>query len=258
MNKKYFFFDIDGTLLRYNKGDIYFPESAQLAIKKLKENGHFVAICTGRSYSLAKPTMETLDIHHMISDGGNGITLDDQLIEVIPLDHQKCITLIDECNQKGFAWGIVPEISNRRYMPNSRFYELTHSSYMENIIVKDLNPNDFDKIYKVHVAILPEEENQLIHLNDLPYGRYSKEYVFVEPDNKITGIYKMMEYLQGDLKDVVVFGDSKNDLSMFSDKWISIAMGDAIDELKEKATFVTKTLEEDGIYYACKHFGWID
>ncbi len=49
----------------------------------------------------------------------------------------------------------------------------------------------------------------------------------------------IVDHFNGDYKDVVVFGDEKNDLSMFRDEWTSIAMGNAIDELKEKATYVT-------------------
>ena len=45
---------------------------------------------------------------------------------------------------------------------------------------------------------------------------------------------------------------------MFTDEWTSIAMGNAIDEVKEVATYITKSNQEDGIEYACKHFGWID
>lgn len=35
-------------------------------------------------------------------------------------------------------------------------------------------------------------------------------------------------------------------------------MGNACDELKNKATFITKKSVEDGIEYACQYFGWID
>ena len=45
MKKKYFFFDIDGTLTDRATGNIV--PSAILAVQKLKEAGHFVAINTG-------------------------------------------------------------------------------------------------------------------------------------------------------------------------------------------------------------------
>ena len=46
MNKKVIFIDVDGTLLDYENR---LPESASIAIKKARENGHKVYICTGRS-----------------------------------------------------------------------------------------------------------------------------------------------------------------------------------------------------------------
>ena len=39
---------------------------------------------------------------------------------------------------------------------------------------------------------------------------------------------------------------------------LSIAMGNAIDEVKEIADFITRSHKEDGIEYACRYFGWID
>ena len=56
----------------------------------------------------------------------------------------------------------------------------------------------------------------------------------------------------------MAFGDGHNDISMMRQAPISIAMGNAIDEVKEVATYITKSNQEDGIEYACKHFGWID
>ena len=52
-----------------------------------------------------------------------------------------------------------------------------------------------------------------------------------------------------------MFGDSENDLSMFVDGWTKVAMGNAIDELKARADYVTNDVENDGIYNACKALG---
>ena len=102
-----------------------------------------------------------------------------------------------------------------------------------------------------------KENDKLETLKELPWCRFHKEYLFVEPGDKSVGIKMMVDHFNGDYKDVVVFGDEKNDLSMFRDEWTSIAMGNAIDELKEKATYVTTPCDQDGIYNACVHFGWI-
>ena len=48
MKKKYIFFDIDGTLTDRSTGQIV--PSAQKALNRLQEAGHFVAIATGRAH----------------------------------------------------------------------------------------------------------------------------------------------------------------------------------------------------------------
>lgn len=43
--RKYFFFDIDGTLTNSNPGGIILPSTFE-TLDKLRKNGHFVAIAT--------------------------------------------------------------------------------------------------------------------------------------------------------------------------------------------------------------------
>lgn len=257
-NKKFFFFDIDGTLASGVPGNQHIPESTKLALKKLEEQGYFLAIATGRSYAMAYNHMKDLGFHNMVSDGGNGITINDKLIEIKPLDYDKCIDLINECKEKDYIWAFSPDNETRRLAPDHRFYDFTHDIYMDTEVVDNLNPLDYDQIYKVYIACFAPEEEKLESLKSLPWCRFHKEYLFVEPGDKSIGIKAMVDYFHGDYKDVVVFGDEKNDLSMFIDEWTSIAMGNAIDELKERATYVTTDIDDDGIYNACKHFGWID
>ena len=47
-----------------------YSESTKIAISKLKEAGHFVAIATGRSYAMAVEHMKELGFENMVSDGG--------------------------------------------------------------------------------------------------------------------------------------------------------------------------------------------
>ena len=258
MKRKFFFFDIDGTLAVGTPGNQYVPESTKIAISKLKEAGHFVAIATGRSYAMAVEHMKELGFENMVSDGGNGITIHNKLVEIKPLDYDKCINLINECKEKGYIWAISPDNATRRLAPDNRFYDFTHDIYMDTIVQEGLDPKDFDKIYKVYVACYAPEEEKLETLKELPWCRFHQEYLFVEPGDKSVGIKMIVDHFDGDYSDVVVFGDEKNDLSMFTDEWTSIAMGNAIDALKAKAAYITDDCDKDGIYNACKHFGWID
>ena len=52
LSKKYFFFDIDGTLT--DEATKKIVPSAFLALQKLQQAGHFVAIATGRAQSQSR------------------------------------------------------------------------------------------------------------------------------------------------------------------------------------------------------------
>lgn len=97
------------------------------------------------------------------------------------------------------------------------------------------------------MAIPAEEEERLTMKSLVGHLRFEPEYLMFQPDNKRGGILNMMEYLEADKKDVVVFGDDYNDMDMFHSDWLSIAMGNGCQALKEKADYVTDTNVNDGI-----------
>ena len=259
MMKKYFFFDIDGTLMAWlSESECYIPDSTKVTLEKLKANGHFLAIATGRSRAMAKETADLFGINNIVSDGGNGVTINGETIEVKPLDKELCIQLIDECIENNIPWGLQPSNDVIRLVPDNSFYEATNDYYMPCRIVDGLDPRNYEKIFKMYIAVRKEDMHKLPTLEKLPWARYHESYIFIEPIDKVVGIYRMMELLNAPIEDVVVFGDDYNDLTMFTDDWVSIAMGNAKQEVKDKATYITDSVYDDGVYKACKHFGWID
>ena len=67
----------------------------------------------------------------------------------------------------------------------------------------------------------------------------------------------VLEHYGIELEDAYVFGDSTNDLSMFTYAKNAVLMGDHDKELEPYATFVTKKVEEDGVAYAMERLGII-
>ena len=129
MRKRYLFFDIDGTLAAGGYGNTYIPDSAVVALEKLREAGHFLCIATGRSQAMAVDYMHELGFENMVSDGGYGATIGGKLIGITPLDKTKVVNLIDECKRKNIPWGIQVNNSDTRYVPDGRFEEFTHDIY---------------------------------------------------------------------------------------------------------------------------------
>ncbi len=254
-NKRYIFFDIDGTLIPEGYHNDPIPESTMKAIDLLRKAGHFICLATGRSEALARTYMDQLGFENMVSDGGYGVTIDGKLLGITPLPKDKIIRLADECREKGFPWGIQIDNSDTRLVPDERFEAITHDIYMKSRIVPGLEPRDYDAIYKMYVVCRHPAEEQLEALKDLPWCRFQKEYIFIEPDDKAFGIKKIMDYFGADYRNAVVFGDWSNDISMFRDEWTKVAMGNAIPELKALADYVTAAVDDDGIYKACEALG---
>ncbi len=255
MEKKYLFFDLDGTLLAGGYVNTSIPDSALLALGKLRVAGHFMCIATGRSHAMARDWMRKLGFENMVSDGGNGLTINNVLVGIEPLDKAGVIDLARECDVRGIPWALQLDDSRTRVAPDGRFQEFVRDNYMETKVVPGLKPEKCEEIYKAYLACQAPVENTLEALKTLPFGRYHERCLFVEPVNKAVGIRKMLHFFGGSPRDVIVFGDSPADLTMFSPRWTNVAMGNGSPLLKEKADLVTSSLDEDGIYRACETLG---
>lgn len=71
--------------------------------------------------------------------------------------------------------------------------------------------------------------------------------------SKGNALMDLAQRLKIDQRDVMVFGDQGNDLSMFANpEFTKVAMGNAIEEIKNKADYVTDDNEHNGIAKALK------
>ncbi|WP_160678232.1 Cof-type HAD-IIB family hydrolase [Clostridium sp. C8-1-8] len=72
--------------------------------------------------------------------------------------------------------------------------------------------------------------------------------------NKATGIEKLVQYLGIDSSEVIAIGDAVNDKEMIGYAGLGVAMGNAEEDIKNLADFVTKSNEEDGVAYVIEKF----
>ena len=254
MERKYIFFDIDGTLTDDNPGGKIL-ESTFRTLNQLKANGHFVAIATGRAQYMAMDVAKEAHIDCLVTDGGNGITLHNELQYIKPIDFVQANRVIDQCIEYHYPFAVA--LKNEAILYTNQKNQSKQRLPTKLIEDENIDFHQVKEIFKIFISC-SEEEEKLLDLGTLDYMRYFKGQVIVEPAEKYQGILEMVHLLKGNEKDIVVFGDGLNDISMIQKAPLGIAMGNAIDEVKEVADFVTKRNDDDGIEYACRHFGWID
>ena len=254
MERKYIFFDIDGTLTDDNPGGKIL-ESTFRTLNQLKANGHFVAIATGRAQYMAMDAAKEAHIDCLVTDGGNGITLHNELQYIKPIDFVQANRVIDQCIEYHYPFAVA--LKNEAILYTNQKNQSKQRLPTKLIEDENIDFHQVKEIFKIFISC-SEEEEKLLDLGTLDYMRYFKGQVIVEPAEKYQGILEMVHLLKGNEKDIVVFGDGLNDISMIQKAPLGIAMGNAIDEVKEVADFVTKRNDDDGIEYACRHFGWID
>ena len=87
MNKKAVFFDIDGTLYDHETG---ISDSTKEGIARLKENGHYAFICTGRSMAAVfDPELLGMGFDGIVAGCGTYVKLGEELLLNAEISQEK-------------------------------------------------------------------------------------------------------------------------------------------------------------------------
>ena len=92
-DKKFLFFDMDGTLIAPKTRRI--PQSAIDGIQQAMKNGHHCFICTGRSYRMAQEYFDQLAFSGIVFCNGAGIAYDGEILETRDLERSVIIWVVD-------------------------------------------------------------------------------------------------------------------------------------------------------------------
>lgn len=257
MDKKYIFFDIDGTLTTGGFGSVI-PDSARDTIKQLRARGHSVFIATGRPYTMTHELAEELEIDSFICNGGNTVVYEKEKIMNESLDQEHVQALIQECINYNFPFCISQADDFYFLTQDMNRLPAHNDAFIKDFIQEaSFDPYHLEKVKRLMIFVTRKQIQKLTQFPDLVPQRYDDAFVMIEPDDKFKGIKYLMEILKAPIEDVVVFGDGENDIKMFQQAPLAIAVGNAVSELKEEADYVTARSDEDGILKACQHFGFI-
>ena len=257
---KYVFFDLDGTLLTSKKT----PSQETIKwLSYLRNKGIKCSIATGRPYYFAQNEIKAVQPDLPIISCNSALMFDPSKKDLISFNsiNKEIVNeifkiLVD--NDAVFVMYTKEQMflyKNHLTNPESKWFSWFYANN-QNFPLEDqvkisliedankFNPNQFDVI------------KFLIIYSEIPQEKYSKiesevKKFNIMPDglSKGEGLKKLHNKGIIDLNHTLVFGDAENDISMFKvAKW-SVAMGNAQNEVKKIATFITNSNNDDGIAY---------
>ncbi|RGX64803.1 HAD family hydrolase [Thomasclavelia ramosa] len=252
--KPMIFFDVDGTLM--DNHDYQVTPSTKKALQKLQENGYKIGIATGRAVNSLKRT-GVVDIANwdgfICNNGQTVLNKNFQIVEELVISPEivhRCIKIAKD-NNIPLALKMEHRIITQE--PDENVY--TARKFFNSIIP----PVGIYQNQKVEAMIAYGPKGydyapfkQLEGLHILPGVSTYCDITHADA-TKATGIQVILK--QYNLDKYICFGDSLNDVEMFNHAAISICMGQGDAYLKNIATFVTDSIDDDGIYNACINLG---
>ena len=255
---KAIFFDIDGTLVSFKSHTV--PESARRAIARLREQGVKVFIATGR---LMKHVAIVNDIEvdgYITVNGGYCITSAGEVIFESAFPRATVERVIDLSEQYGFDLNVM---THQDMYVSSMGERVQKIASMINIMptVADVRAIAATQpVVQMCPYISRELEQEIMPLlPDCVGSRWIETFMDlnVRGVDKSLGIQQVMSYYGLTMAEAMAFGDGGNDLPMVRDAAVGVAMGNACDELKAVADYITSSVDEDGVSRALEHFGLI-
>ena len=248
--RKLVFFDVDGTLLPEGVGRV--PESAVKAIEELQSRDCGAILCTGRH----PIELKQLDLLQYGFDGF--VLLNGQL--VLDRDMKVISSRTIEGNDKEellrlFHSMTVPMIlveKDRLYMNFHNEHVVRTQSDISSPVY-DIGKYGGADIYMATVFLPRDGEVRFTNLTVSRWHDLALD-VFLPDGGKVYGIRKFMEREGLDRSDVIAFGDGDNDIGMLRFAGLGIAMGNAPENVKREADYVTDRVEENGILNALVKF----
>lgn len=246
--------DVDGTLVTHDKR---LTEGAIRAVQRLHQAGIAFTITSSRPPAGMRFFIEPLGITLPVGAFNGSSILDPQLKVIqqhlIPADAaRRAIELLERFGVDVWLFtgeGWVIRRDDGKYVPHERNTILFDPTFAE-----DFAPFVTAACKIVGVSADPallagcEKEMQEALGSEASVVRSQTYYLDITPpaQDKGTFVETMARRLNIPVGTIATIGDMQNDLAMFKVSGMSIAMGNATDDVKGHATHVTGSNDEEG------------
>ena len=255
----FIFFDIDNTLISH-RGISHIPPETREAVKKLKEAGHIPAIATGRGGFLTFLTAKEFGIEYLVCSGGAQLFVKGTEIYRAEFPREYLSSFMETAKKFPNLTAAIDE----KYLYASAAFMPFFGYFNKQAGYNCIRPlREMERAIICYMMVSPAKltsEHGLFYAP--PAGvRLELMHAFTEArcenSSKWLGIEKLINYVGGSLDDVVVFGDGPNDIEMIARAKTGVAVGNASDDVKAAADYVSDDIDDGGILSTCENLGLI-
>ena len=248
--------DLDGTLL---DNDRKISPRAKDAIQRVRQEGVEVTLATGRMFASAKPFADELGLNlplityqgALVKISGTGEVLYERSVpardarQVIELTRQRGYPLNFYLDNFVFVENLTPQAKDYASRYNVTVQEIGDLSR-----IVDLEP--------IKLLVTDEDEEELgvfemecrrVFGSRLHITKSMPQYLeFMHPEaTKARGLEAVAKYMGITPREIMVIGDSYNDLEMLEYAGLAVVMGNAREEIKEAGDYITRANDDDGV-----------
>ncbi|MDY3789766.1 Cof-type HAD-IIB family hydrolase [Bacteroides fluxus] len=255
---KALFFDIDGTLVSFHTHEI--PPSAIEALAAAKAKGIHLFIATGRPGIIINnltALQERNLIDGYITMNGGYCFVGEEVIYKSAIPAKDVQALMQYCSGRNIPCIAVGEHDICVCQPNDQVRQIFHD-FLKVDVLPVKTPEEAiqgREIFQMTPFITAEEEKEILpSIPNCEIGRWFPAFadITAKGNNKQKGIDEIIRHFNIRLEETVAFGDGGNDISMLRHAGIGVAMGNASDDVKAVADYITTTVDDDGIANALK------
>jgi Cof subfamily protein (haloacid dehalogenase superfamily) len=255
--------DVDGTLVTKDK---VLTPAALAAVQALRDAGIDLAVTSSRPPRGLRMLIEPLDLRIAIAglNGGLYVKPDLTVIETHKLDPATAKKTVELLSDKGLDIWIYTDVDWLiRDAVGPHVARETWILQFDPTVVPSFTDEHLAKAIKIvgvsddHGLVATCEKLAQAALGEAASATRSEPHFLdvTNPDaNKGAVVLTLAKRLDISPGQIATIGDMQNDVLMFRKSGLSIAMGNASDEVKAQATNVTDTNEDDGFAKAVQKF----
>lgn len=269
---KIIFMDIDGLIK--DMGGEFSPFLIE-TIQKVRENGHEICLCTGRTYRQIDPEILKIGWDGVIANSGGYVEYKGECLKHRLFTQLAYIEFMNDLLKEPCVVEIETKKGVYVLKEDLREYKTLRVRLLDGkrrALRPPQNPIPVDTVLDV-----PEVEKLMV-FGDKALGKEILEkwsYAFLVREarmscaacwageitpkniNEVKGIRKILTAAEKKQKDVVAIGDGTEDLEMLQFAQTGVALSNAKEEVKAVSDYVTKAVLEEGIREAFEYLGLI-